>query len=45
MEELTDTEVALQLYLELSAKEAACEIMSTGKSESLESEVQRRKNS
>ncbi len=33
----------LQLYLELSAKEAACEIMKTGKSQSLESEVQRRK--
>ena len=33
----------LQLYLELSAKEAACEIMNTGKSQSLESEVQRRK--
>ena len=33
----------LQLYLELSAKEAACEIMKTGKSESLENEVQRRK--
>lgn len=33
----------LQLYLELSAKEAACEILKSGKSESLENEAQRRK--
>lgn len=33
----------LQLYLELSANEAACEILKSGKSESLENEAQRRK--